>query len=71
MSNRFFSQIFIFQLMLFLLIALPSTGVTGQMKHPKINELAPSFTLEDLQGKKVSLKDFRGKFVVIHFATSW
>jgi peroxiredoxin Q/BCP len=28
---------------------------------------APAFTLPDANGKKVSLKDFRGKNVVIYF----
>jgi len=30
-----------------------------------------NFTLEDTAGKKVSLSDFRGKFVVIDFWASW
>lgn len=32
---------------------------------------APEFTLPDLQGTKISSNSFRGKFVVIHFATTW
>lgn len=32
---------------------------------------APSFTLDDLNGKQVSLKDFRGKKVVLVFWASW
>ncbi len=32
---------------------------------------APAFTLPDLQGKKVSLSDFRGKWVVLDFWGSW
>lgn len=32
---------------------------------------APDFTLENLQGKKVSLSDFRGKWVVLDFWGSW
>lgn len=28
---------------------------------------APAFTLPDAEGKKVSLKDFKGKNVVIYF----
>ncbi len=33
----------------------------------KINESAPDFTLNDKDGKSVSLKDFRGKTVVLYF----
>ncbi len=32
---------------------------------------APNFTLPDLDGKKVSLSDFRGKWVVLDFWGSW
>lgn len=31
------------------------------MAHPKIGNMAPAFTLEDQEGNKVSLKDFKGK----------
>ncbi len=33
--------------------------------------VAPSFTLKDIDGKAVSLSDFRGKQVVLHFWASW
>ena len=33
----------------------------------KIGDMAPEFTLEDQNGKMVSLKDFRGKNVVVYF----
>ncbi len=32
---------------------------------------APAFTLKDLQGKDVSLSDFRGKWVILDFWGSW
>jgi peroxiredoxin Q/BCP len=32
-----------------------------------INDKAPEFTLPDQNGKEVSLKDFRGKYVVLYF----
>jgi peroxiredoxin len=38
----------------------PGTGVT-----------APGFTLSDMQGKPVSLADYRGKVVVLNFWASW
>ncbi|WP_111640815.1 thioredoxin-dependent thiol peroxidase [Marinimicrobium alkaliphilum] len=37
------------------------------MAFPKVGNLAPAFTLNDQQGDKVSLKDFRGKNVVVYF----
>ncbi|MBR5176683.1 MAG: redoxin domain-containing protein [Bacteroidales bacterium] len=32
---------------------------------------APDFTLQTLDGKELSLKDFRGKYVVLDFWASW
>ena len=37
------------------------------MSHPKIGNLAPSFSLTNQKGEKVSLKSFRGKRVVLFF----
>ncbi|MFA7553008.1 MAG: thioredoxin-dependent thiol peroxidase [Spongiibacteraceae bacterium] len=38
------------------------------MTHPKVGNLAPAFTLQDQDGNKVSLKDFKGKKnVVLYF----
>jgi peroxiredoxin Q/BCP len=33
----------------------------------KINDKAPEFTVPDENGKEVSLKDFRGKTVILFF----
>jgi peroxiredoxin len=40
-------------------------------KKMGIGTTAPSFTQNDTQGKPVSLKDFRGKYVLIDFWASW
>ena len=32
---------------------------------------APEFALEDVQGKRVELKDFRGKVVLLDFWATW
>ncbi|MFQ5771877.1 MAG: hypothetical protein ACE5HX_15185 [bacterium] len=32
---------------------------------------APGFTVEDLEGKRINLEDFRGKTVMLDFWTSW
>lgn len=36
-----------------------------------VNEPAPAFTLTDLNGKQVSLADFKGKTVVLDFWATW
>ena len=38
---------------------------------PKPGTIAPAFTLTTLDGKTVSLSDFKGKYVVLDFWASW
>jgi peroxiredoxin len=38
---------------------------------PKVGDQAPDFTLQTLDGKTVSLSDYRGQPVVINFWASW
>ncbi len=37
----------------------------------KVRIGAPEFAIEDLNGKKVALKDFRGQVVMVDFWTTW
>jgi len=37
------------------------------MALPKVGNLAPAFTLEDQDGRKHSLKDYKGKIIVLYF----
>lgn len=48
-----------------------STVLNAQSDQPMIGENAPSFRLPALDGKTYSLEQFRGKYVVIHFAATW
>jgi len=32
---------------------------------------APTFSIEDMDGKRLSLKDFQGKIVLLDFWTTW
>jgi peroxiredoxin Q/BCP len=41
--------------------------VAKDMNSLKVGDKAPSFTLEDQNGEKVSLKDLKGKNVVVYF----
>ena len=61
---------FIIKTVLLLTIALLLVSGAGLAADPKVQQ-APDFTLEDMQGKKVSLSDFRGKIVVMNFWATW
>lgn len=39
--------------------------------HPFIGSAAPEFHLESVDGDSLALRDLRGKYVVLHFGTSW
>ncbi len=50
-----------------------SSGLEGQMAklRERIGQDAPDFTLEKLDGSKVSLKDFKGKPLLLDFWATW
>lgn len=45
--------------------------IIAKLKKEIINEPAPQFTLVDLNGKSVSLSDFKGKVVIVDFWATW
>ncbi|TCP31690.1 peroxiredoxin [Scopulibacillus darangshiensis] len=61
---------------LIILILVAAVGFTiyqiFNKKHVvEIGDTAPDFILTDVHGKKVHLKDFRGKAVVLNFWATW
>ena len=50
------------------LLILYSVSATAQVKE---GENAPNFTLKNLDGKEISLNQFRGKHVLINFWATW
>ncbi|MBW1754327.1 MAG: redoxin domain-containing protein [Deltaproteobacteria bacterium] len=42
----------------------------GVVRMKKMHD-APDFILSDLEGKKRSLRDFKGKFVMLNFWATW
>lgn len=38
---------------------------------PIVGNYAPNFTLKDMEGKDISLKDYRGKVVFLNFWATW
>ena len=57
--------------LLFTIAAGFSAIANAQEAQPMLGQTAPSFTLSDLNGKTYSLEQSKGKFIVIHFATTW
>lgn len=51
---------------------VPDSATQSESATPKLQgKEAPSFTLVDLSGKKVSLADFKGKPVLVNFWATW
>ncbi|MGD0522906.1 MAG: TlpA disulfide reductase family protein [Terracidiphilus sp.] len=46
-------------------------GGTAEFKSPLKGKAAPGFTLEDLNGRKVTLQSYKGKAVLINFWATW
>jgi peroxiredoxin len=65
--------IFIFPV-LALVLFLENTVFKQEKKEtqvPRVGELAPDFTLDQPDGKVLTLSDYRGKFVLLDFWASW
>lgn len=54
-----------------LVLGLSLTGACSKSGAVEIGEKAPDFSLTDLDGKTVSLSDFKGKVVILDFFASW
>jgi thiol-disulfide isomerase/thioredoxin len=49
----------------------PSAGMTTAQDEPLKGKPAPAFTLVNLEGKKVSLSDYKGRPVIVNFWATW
>jgi peroxiredoxin len=55
-----------------LLVMATSSLASGVItKSAQANTIAPEFTLTDVDGQTVSLKDYHGKGVILFFFTTW
>jgi DsbE subfamily thiol:disulfide oxidoreductase len=51
--------------------AAPDYSAVPKLEALNDRQPAPDFTLADLSGRKISLKDFRGKVVFLNFWATW
>jgi len=49
----------------------PAEGMTTAQDAPLKGKQAPAFTLVNLDGKKVSLSDYKGRPVIVNFWATW
>jgi len=64
----------VFSLIIFLLLNAPI--VSAQFSEAGVQKLrvavdAPDFTLKEIGGGKVSLKELRGKIILLNFFATW
>lgn len=52
---------------IFALALIPSTAVNARFDVPAVGSDAPAFKLTSNEGNQVSLKDYKGKWVVLYF----
>ncbi len=74
MQRRFMFLIILFFLML--LLPLNVRVVNAQFTEAGVQKLrvaveAPDFTLKEIEGGKVSLKEFRGKIILLNIFATW
>ncbi|MEL7119698.1 MAG: TlpA disulfide reductase family protein [Bacteroidota bacterium] len=73
MYTSIFRAFFLTLGLFFLLVqtaCTPSTANTDPMAK-YLNQSAPDFSLQDYEGNTISLEGYRGKYLVIHIATTW
>ncbi len=76
MINRKFHCLSLFLILIPLVLHSPAEGIDTLLQKAgvqpvKDNKKAPDFRLEDLSGKKVELKHFKGKVIFLNFWATW
>ncbi len=72
-------QLILFSFVLFIFLKTTELPLKGevdyltQMGVVKANQMinAPGFVLSDIEGRKMRLSDFQGKFIMLNFWATW
>ncbi|MFA4982022.1 MAG: TlpA disulfide reductase family protein [Candidatus Omnitrophota bacterium] len=54
-----------------LTVALFLVGACSKSGAMEVGEVAPDFTINDAEGKPVTLSEFKGKVIILDFFASW
>jgi len=76
MTNKIFSFCSLFTILFLLVLHTPVEGAKTLFEKAGIQPIkgkpmAPHFSLDNLDGKKVELKQYRGKIVFLNFWATW
>jgi cytochrome c biogenesis protein CcmG/thiol:disulfide interchange protein DsbE len=52
-------------------ICITLSGISCVPPCPDVGQSAPDFTIQNIDGKNVSLSDFKGKIVILNFWATW
>ena len=77
--KHYYRHFLLFTFCLFLFLGATALPVNGEVDYleqmgvirPNKTIDAPDFTLSDLEGRKRSLREFQGKFVMLNFWATW
>lgn len=66
----------VFVMVILLLCRIPGTSAQTQFSEAGVEKFrvaveAPDFTLKELGGEKISLKELRGKIILLNFFATW
>jgi peroxiredoxin len=71
-SNRFKENTMLAMLKSRLAVAAaPSAKDSAKSNYPLLNQQAPDLTMNDVNGKPMSISSFKGKYVLVDFWASW
>lgn len=66
-----FLSLFVFAFFQISTVQANSSAITSTAADTLLNKPAPNFSLKDLNGKTVSLSDYKGKVLILDFWATW